>query len=420
MKTESFYIPLFILISDLVLSLPQLNFELIGTLRLVFIPILVLVIFDLFQKVGNKRFEFSLRASFPLLLLLGLLLFQIIVLPSSLLQAHLSGSIKFFEWGLLYLCFMLSMNVQTAPKIRRLILLVLTLIFIATIIQYPILIQRSSLSLSELISIYGRQEDKEAFGLFAAANEDANGLMALFPLILFRIEQASALKRIFLRTLLLIYIPIVLFFNGTRTALFITFPLITLLFYIKFSLKNLIRILPPILASILVYNLYVAEFMQSSFKEESDGGGTLGFRMTRAWIPASTFTFENSPIWGFGSRGWEYVGTAKRIMRGAWETNPFEIIPSHNVYVFAYVCWGSIGLVCYLTFIGKLLKDSLHISLANNSGSASLGKALFCSCVAYCIWAGISNAQIESGWLILFSTGIIISSLKVSSSASCN
>ncbi|NJR73616.1 MAG: hypothetical protein HC773_07890, partial [Scytonema sp. CRU_2_7] len=224
MKIKIFYIPVFLLVADLLLSLPQFNLNVIGALRLAFIPPLLLVLMELLRKVDEKRIRFAMSMSWPLLLLMILFLFQIVAIPPAAVPIHLSGCTKYISWSLLYLCVLLSLNSQTTQKVRNILLFTLLFVFLATIVQYPILIQRSSESLSTIIASYGHQE-KDIHGLFAAANEDANGLMTLFPLALFYIRQKSGLKRLILKAIILLYIPIVLFFNGTRTALFITFPI---------------------------------------------------------------------------------------------------------------------------------------------------------------------------------------------------
>lgn len=416
MRIKTFYVPLAILAIDLLLSLPQFNLGVIGALRLLFIPTLLFTFIDSLRQVSAERLKFAVLRSLPWLIVLILFILQIFAIPSEVISIHLSGCVKFIAWTLLYLCSLVSLNSQTAPKVRKIITGLLLFIFLATIIQYPILIQRSSTSLGALIASYGRQENKDIFGLFAAANEDANSLMTLFPLALLHIDRFSKIQRFAFRILLFSYLLVVLFFNGTRTALFITLPLITFLYYFRLSLKSLLISLSLFLSGVLLYNVYVANLATLAFSRESKGGGTLGFRVERAWIPASSYTSEYSPAWGFGSRGWEYVGEKLQIVRGAGETNAFEVIPPHNVYVWTYVSWGIIGLACYLSFLFLLLKDAFQLSVFSNPEISAFGQALFCSIFSYCIWASISNAQIESGWLILLSLAILTASLKISAS----
>ncbi|KAB8330531.1 hypothetical protein SD80_028080 [Scytonema tolypothrichoides VB-61278] len=412
MKIKIFYIPIFLLVADLILSLPQLNLGVIGALRLAFIPLLVLVLIEQLRKVDEKRLRFAISMGWPLLLLPILFLFQIVAIPPGAVPIHLSGCAKYISWSLLYLCALLSLNSQTTRQVRDILLFTLLFVFLATIVQYPILIQRSSESLSGIIASYGTQE-KDIHGLFASANEDANGLMTLFPLALFYIRQKSGLKRLLFKAFLLLYIPPLLFINGTRTALFLTFPIVLFLFHVSFSIKNFMRIAPFIITFILIYNLYVVGFAESSFSKESSGEGTWGFRVERVWTPTSNYTYENSPIFGFGSRGWEYVCIVNNIVRGAGEENAFEVIPAHNVYVWTYVSWGIVGFSIYLGFLLTLLKESFQLSIFPKQDISLFGKTFFCSVVAYCIWAFISNAYIEVGWDILFILGILIASLKI-------
>ncbi|MBP5972731.1 O-antigen ligase family protein [Brasilonema sp. CT11] len=412
MKIKIFYIPTFLAVSDLILSLPQLNLGVIGATRLVFLPLLVLVLIEQLRKVDEKRIRFAVSMSWPLLLLPILFLFQIVAIPPDAVPTHLSGCTKYIFWSLLYLSAVLSLNSQTTHLIRKILFITLLLVFIATIVQYPIVIQRSSQSLSSIIASYGTQE-KDIFGLFSSANEDANSLMTLFPLALFSLKKKSDLKGLVFKVILLLYLPPLLFINGTRTALFITFPILLFLFHFTFSIKNFTRLAPFVIIFVLIYNLYVASFAESSFSKESEGEGTWGFRVERVWTPTSNYTSENSPIFGFGSRGWEYVCRINGIVRGAGEDNPFEVIPAHNVYVWTYVSWGIVGFSIYLGFLLTLLKESFQLSIFPQQEISLFGKTLFCCVIGYCIWASISNAYIEAGWDILFLIGILISSLKM-------
>ncbi|MBW4627285.1 MAG: hypothetical protein KME49_17705 [Brasilonema octagenarum HA4186-MV1] len=412
MKIKIFYIPTFLAVSDLILSLPQLNLGVIGATRLVFLPLLVLILIEQLRKVDEKRIRFAVSMGWPLLLLPILFLFQIVAIPPAAVPTHLSGCTKYIFWSLLYLSTVLSLNSQTTHLIRKILFITLLLVFLATIVQYPIVIQRSSQSLSSIIASYGTQE-KDIFGLFASANEDANSLITLFPLALFYIKQKSGLKGLILKVALLLYLPPLLFINGTRTALFITFPILLFLFHFTFSIKNFTRLAPFLIIFILIYNLYVVSFAESSFSKESEGEGTWGFRVERVWTPTSNYTYENSPLFGFGSRGWEYVCRINGIVRGAGEENAFEVIPSHNVYVWTYVSWGIVGFSIYLGFLLTLLKESFQLSIFQDQEISLFGKTLFCCVIGYCIWAFISNAYIEAGWDILFIIGILISSLKM-------
>ena len=412
MKIPAFYIPISLLILDLVLSLPQVPLHIIGALRIAFIPLLFIVLLDASGKISIQRLKFAIYMSGPLLVLPMLFAFQVLALPSDALSIHLSGCTKFVCWILGYLCTLLTLNNQSARKTRSIILYTFIFIFLATIVQYPFIIAKSSTSIAVILKNFGRGE-KNFFGLFAAANEDANSTVTLLPFLLMQVEKLGGLKKFVLLACILFYFSIVLLFNGTRTALLITFPLILFIFYSKLSIKAFLGISPLIGLAFLLYNAYGRGFTEEAFSKESGDSGTFSFRLERVWIPASTYTFEHSPLVGFGSRGWEYVGSLVRLVRSASETNAFEIIPSHNVYVWTFVSWGILGSFIYVTFLILLLKESFGLSKNSDAEVAMFGRTLFCSMIAYCFWAFISNANIEAGWVILILLGVMISSLKI-------
>ena len=412
MKIQAFYIPILLLIVDLLLSIPQVPLHIIGALRIAFIPLLFIVLLDIFSKISTQRLKFAVYMSWPLLFLPFLFAFQILMLPSDAISIHLSGCTKFICWVLGYFCMLTTLTQQSARKVRTIILYTFVFIFLATIIQYPFIIAKSSTGLATILKTFGRG-DKNFFGLFASANEDANATVTLLPFLLMQIEKLGGFKKIFLLPLLLTYFSIVLLFNGTRTALLITLPIVLFIFYTNLSIRAFLSISPLVGLAFILYNAYGRGFTEEAFSKESGDSGTFSFRLERVWIPASTYTFEHSPIVGFGSRGWEYVGSLIRLVRSASETNAFEIIPSHNVYVWTFVSWGMLGCLIYVAFLLLLLKESFTLSKLPDLEVAMLGKTLFCSMIAYCFWAFISNANIEAGWGILILIGTMISSVKI-------
>jgi O-antigen ligase len=416
MKVKVFKIPLWLLLINLILSIPQFEWnKSIGWVRLLFIPILLLLFFDLLGNVGKKRIKIAVGMSWPIVGLLLLFAFQIIIIPPGALEIHLSGCIKFISWILLYLCALLSLTQYTALRFARSVPLILLLVFLGIVLQYPFLILSSAKGLGEAISSYGdTTTEKGLHGLFAAANEDANGMVALLPFCLYFSEQVTGLKKWILRLSILIYIPLILLFNGTRTALFFGFPITVFLFYFKFSMSGLLRISPVLLTTIVAFGLNARSFAEKAFRSESLDKGNFGWRILRLWIPATRYTFEQSPIFGFGSRGWDYVCLINNIVlpEAGNVASVFDNTPPHNVYIWVYVSWGIFGAFVYLSFLALLLKKSFQLSFSCDLEVARLGKASFCSIIAYCIWGAISNVHFESGWLILFSIGIIVASLK--------
>ncbi|NET04133.1 MAG: hypothetical protein F6K16_05265 [Symploca sp. SIO2B6] len=423
MKVKAVYIPTFLLVANFIVSLPQVaatfssirlgGFSLIGVVRVGLLPVLLFILIDTvksrrIKKIGSR---FWIEMILPIFAFLILLIFQIFTLPSRALSGHLSGSADYVFLWLSYLCIVLNLNNETAYKTLQIISLVFLLIFIAAIIQYPYLIISSGKNLLGVLSSYGQSGKIKTFALFASANEDANAIMTLFPFALFYIEKTSGIKRVILRAIILIYIPAILLFNGTRTALIISFPFILSLFYSNLSFKKTIRLFPFLVPIIGLIYIFTYSFVGSAFSREAADEGSLNWRMENLWIPATTYTREHSPLVGFGSLGWDYVSRAIEIGYGSGSF--LKIIPSHNLYVWSYVGWGTIGLSILLVFIAILFKGSFKLSKLKNFKLSSLSKTVFCSIFGYCIWGCISNAFMPAGWSIFYSLGIIIASMRI-------
>jgi O-antigen ligase len=413
---KTFKVAIWLLLINFLLAIPQFEWnKSIGWVRLLFIPFLLLLLLDLVIRVGKTRIKLAIGMGWPILGLLFLFVLQALVIPSGALNLHLSGCIKFVSWILLYFCALLAITKLNAQKMAKSIVVVLSLVFLGIVLQYPFLIFSAAGSLGEVIASYGNTSaEKDIHGLFAAANEDANGMVTLLPFFLFHIEKLSGLRRLVFRGAIFLYIPFILLFNGTRTALFISFPIVLFLFYIRFSLRSLIRFIPLVLGIVAMTILYASQFIGQAFQGETLNNGNFGWRVLRLWIPASHYTFEHSPIFGFGSRGWDYVGMVNSIVRSEIGSvaSIFDTTPPHNVYIWVYVSWGVMGLFVYLSFLALLLKESFRCSISRVNEVTELGKAAFCATVGYCIWAAISNAHLEGGWLILFAIGLIVASLR--------
>ena len=414
MKIRAAIIPIFLMSLYLVLSIHKVaTISAIASVMRLFrfgtIPILSFFILDLLTKLKQKQAKHLFLMSLPIIIILFVTLFQLIALPSVVLSTHITGSIRPISWSLAYLCVLLVLNPSVAREYKNIFLTLLLLIFLVGILQYPHLILKSGVGISSILSNYGQLQGRvQNHGIFGSANEDANGLIALFPIALLWIEQTHGLKKKILKFIIFIFFPIALLFNGTRTALLISFPLITFLFYSNLSFKRtfIFVLASPILAG--VFLLFGYGFFERAFIEDVEGGGTLGWRLEHAWIPAINHTLENSPIFGFGSRGWEYVAQQAELI-----TPDGGLIPPHSGYVWVYISWGVIGLAAYLAFLLILLTESFRLAQSKKLEVAKPSKALFCSVVAYCLWSFISNANAEQAWLILFVIGSLIASLKI-------
>ncbi|NJM96496.1 MAG: hypothetical protein HC800_04155 [Phormidesmis sp. RL_2_1] len=180
-------------------------------------------------------------------------------------------------------------------------------------------------------------------------------------------------------------------------------------FYWRISLYRFLCIAGPL--ALLGAGMAAASetIVNRFFAAESQGGGTLGWRLEHAWVPTINYTMEHSPLFGFGSRGWEFVAELLNVIDPLTD----EVVPSHSGYVWAFVAWGALGALTYVGFLVVLLFEAFKLSMVKNKEVATTGRALLCSVVGYCLWAFISNVMWPQGWLILISLAILIACLKV-------
>ncbi|MEO0647552.1 MAG: hypothetical protein AAFZ17_15560, partial [Cyanobacteria bacterium J06650_10] len=146
------------------------------------------------------------------------------------------------------------------------------------------------------------------------------------------------------------------------------------------------------------------------FAEEMQGGGTFGWRIEHAWIPTIQYTLSQSPLFGFGTRGWEFICTKLSII------NPADglVVPAHSGYVWSFITWGASGFCLYIAFLLILLAESIKLARSKQPERSRTGRALLCSVIGYCFWAFISNVMWPQGWLILLCVAILIACEKVS------
>jgi hypothetical protein len=402
---------IFIIVSvHVIAKMPAAN-SVIRLFRLTTIPFLAFVVITVLlpqQPLNKVKRVFFL--CFPPIVLLFINLFQIIALPTDVRSTHITGSVKFTAWFLLYIAIILDLNSTNVHKIKNRVFMILTIIFGVGILQYPQVIIQSGAGIGAALSGYGQLDERfQLYGIFGSSNEDANGFVTLFPLALLWIETQKGLRRKVLRLMLLMYFPLILIFNGTRTALLISFPLITTLFYWRLSLKKLLGLAGPLAAVCIGIFSLSEKLVAHNFSEESQGGGSFGWRVEHVWTPAINYTLSHSPVFGFGSRGWEFMCQAK----GLFNPETGEAISPHSGYVWALTSWGVLGLVAYVMFLLVLLLESFKLSRSTIEEVSIFGRALLCSCIGYCFWAFISNVIWDQGWMILISLAILIACLKI-------
>ncbi|MEO0687602.1 MAG: hypothetical protein AAFY76_21770, partial [Cyanobacteria bacterium J06649_11] len=244
-------------------------------------------------KQSLRKVDKLLYLYIPPLLLLIINVFQLFLLPDAVISSHTTGSVKFAAWFSLYLATVLNLNVETAVKIKHRIWMVLIIVFTIGIFQYPLIVMQVGGGLGSAFSNYGQLGERyQLSGIFGSANEDANGFVTLLPLVLLWIENQPFSKRRILRWGLLLYFPLMLVFNGTRTALLLSFPLITILFYCRLSIKTLLYIIGPITVLISSTIFIVNNWASRFFSAELQGGGSFGWRVENVWLPAVEYTWS--------------------------------------------------------------------------------------------------------------------------------
>jgi O-Antigen ligase len=423
MKTKAFFIPIILLLNDVVISIPRpgmlilqpdltfesiriLGFTFSGAVRFVGIPLLILVIFD--SVILHRARKEILSFLAPMIGLLCILIFQFFVIPKDAVPMHSTGAVRYVSWALGYIGLLSTLNHKNSLQVLHIFTTAITILFTLLIFQYPAIIANSGYSLTAAIQLYGQNIIKMN-GIFAAANEDANGAMTLLPFFLAYTEQQTGIKKWFFRTFALVISPLMIFFNGTRTALFFIYPLVLLLFYSNLSLKRLLTLFPLIAIAGVILRSVGTTFAEKAFNEESQGGGTSAWRIEHVWTPTFNYGSDISPVWGFGVRGWEYVCQQS----GIWgETGSGE--SPHNIYLWIFISWGLVGLIIHFLFLLILLFHSFRLVEFPGHEISIYAKASFCSLSAYLVWASISNANIDICWLILIMIASSIAALSVS------
>ena len=382
--------------------------------RLITIPALFIFYIILIRKKRFSNFKKLGFLELPIIILFLINLIQLFIIPKDAIEMHITGSVKFTAWFGLYLTSLLSLNLSSALKYKMVLLNTLATIFLIGIAIYPFIIITSGTTLSSVLTGYGDTADRiQNSGLFGSANEDANGLMTLLPFALLFVEKIKGVHKSILRYSLFIFFPFLLIYNGTRTTLFFTLPITLILFYSELSLKGLLKLILILLTPLIIIFPFISSFLNQAFSAQLAGdGGSFTWRVENVWNPAIEYTQRYSPIFGFGSRGWEYIANPLDLFtRGGIQSG--NLISPHSGYVWAFVSWGGIGLCMYLLFLIILLAESFKISQLHNKHLAMLGRALFCSVFSYCTWSYISNVMWAQGWIILVTIAILIASAKV-------
>ena len=381
--------------------------------RLACLPLFLFFIAFLLPKQPSRKFKSFLPMILPIVALLTVNTIQVTALPPGLAATHTSFSVRFTALFLLYIATLLAINNLSANKLINTLLVILIAIFFVGIAHYPQIIARSGASIGAALSNYGQIASRyQLSGFFGSSNEDANGMMTIFPLVLLWIERKKGLWKNILRVSIFAIFAIVLLFNGTRTALVISMPFITFLFYSDMSLKKAMQMALLGLVAGAIAAFLGGDLIGRVFGDEADGGGTLGWRIEHAWLPAIHYTLAHSPLFGFGSRGWEYICYQLEIFTPWVDGFLPAPAPAHSGYVWTLASWGFLGLAAYVSFIAALAFEAFKLSQVRDYEISLPGKALFCSMMGYCLWALVSNVMMSQGWIILFCLAMLIAAYK--------
>jgi hypothetical protein len=422
MRTKAFYIPVFLLLNDVIISIPNpgmlilqpdlnleniriLGFSFSGAIRLIGIPLLILVIAD---SVTTKRVRKGIIPFLiPMVLLLGILVLQFFVIPKDAVLMHSTGIVRYVSWALGYIALLATLNQNNSLRVLHIFTGTLTTLFVLLIIQYPAIIANSGYSLAAAAQLYGQNIIKMN-GIFGAANEDGNGAMALLPFFLAYTGQQAGIKKYLCGVFILVISPLMIFFNGTRTALFFIYPLVLFLFYSNLSIRRVLMLVPLLATVGIMIRSIASTVAEKTFSGDLEGGGTSGWRIEQVWTPTFNYGVDASPVFGFGVRGWEYVCQQAGVFG---ETGKGE--SPHNIYLWIFISWGLVGFIVHIFFLLILLFYSFRLVGSPNREISNYAKASFCSLSAYLVWASISNANIDIAWLILIMISASIAALSI-------
>jgi O-antigen ligase len=370
-----------------------------GILRLLFLSILFFIM-GLNLKRFNPVLKYERKSIFIVLLILYLFV-QLFFLSNFAYQFQ--GSIKYYFYFSLMLIGLYNAYVEGALTSNKLVKLAV-IFFFMIIVFYPYVIMSSGLSVSERL-----QHSNLRLGyLLQAGNEDAHVLVSLFPFVLVKLNT----KRFFSKVVFLILL-VVLFYNGTRSALIMGIFVTALFYFLGTKNKYLFGLISFIVLLILlpfVYNIFVILFKKEfAFFQNIDqflqGGftqGNLAGRITYIWVPTVLYTIKNSLMFGFGSNGWQIVAS-----KVTWFSFQGTYYSPHNLFVWIFVSWGLIGLTLFIGFYYSQFLLAYRNYKNSTENLRVITIAVLCSFFAFLAWSFIANAHGAHGWTVLIISVLI-------------
>ncbi len=374
-----------------------------GVIRFGMFALLLLIM------IGNLHlFSFKDKASLYVVFAIPLfLIVQLLFIERS--GENISGMLKYIFYSLV-LAFALSYSDNEYYRTIYSMLNLLVIFFIVIVSAYPFIAPTSFYSnpIGYLYDVGKGFRLNEGF--LGAANEDANFISSIFPLLLFK-----AGNRKFVKMGLIILTFLVLVINGTRSAIIMM--MITTFIYTTYGqnkkriidIRKLMLIIFGIVMVLLIIP-YLTIIFYSERKVFEDFNnilnydstvveGNFAYRVIKIWIRPIYYTIENALMFGFGSGGWDFLALKLGIVN---PFNFFNVESPHNSLIYFFVCWGLIGLIVFLIifFMGVGLSIKCLFK-STDAISKNLSLAVFLSWISFIAWSLIANAYSTHGWIIL-------------------
>lgn len=361
-----------------------------GLARFICLGIISIILLDHLSRF-SFIFRYENNLIFLILSFIFLMLVQIFLVGNTSFNAQ--GMIKYlFYFGFIVISFYGA--IMHSDQSIRLLLNLCFFLFLSVLVFYPYLIVESG---DDPITRLLKREGRMSF-LLKAANEDAHFMTTLFMLVFVKIRKYKMLCII---VACIFYIALI--YNGTRSALMLSF-ILPVVSYILLKRKFVTSAI--IIGLIVLFSLpYLITFIETKFEAElaildnteevmagQEAGGTLSWRITYLWVPSIEYVLTHSPIIGYGSNGWDII--IPKILNG-------ETASPHNFFIWSFVNWGFVGLILLLALIATSIYYIWRSYLRDkNEDDQLLSIALLCAWAEFIIWSLVANANNSEGWTI--------------------
>lgn len=362
-----------------------------GIARVAFLGIIVIILID-----HLSRFSFVFRYENKLIFIIVSFLFLIFTQFFLVDYAvyNLQGSVKFlFYFGIIMIS--LYGAIVYSDQSIHILLNICLFMFLSVLIFYPYVIAESGESFMTRLL----QGERRLYFLLRAGNEDAHFMTTLAMLAFVKMRKYKILC-----IAIAAFFYVALIYNGTRSALMLSF-ILPVLFYILLKRKFITSSI--VVGLIVLVSLpTLTTFLETKFEkdlavlEKTDEvmegekvEGNLSWRIAYLWMPTVKYTLEHSPIIGNGSNGFDIV--AVRILKTVGGS-------PHNFFVWSFVNWGAIGLILVLALMGTSIRYIWQAYWRDkDENDQYVNIALLCAWMEFIVWSLIANSNNDEGWTII-------------------